>query len=540
MAETPTVDDIYDSCNAVDNGELKDYSVFIAGTKSADVKVKKLSAQMIVRYWQKLDEQRKNAFSSLTSLLVDPDPETRKAVIREMSHLVKMGLLVEETANVLSELLQLTDRNDETTMVHDLLMRFLKSYPKEVLSAVFKNILASKEEPYRICLLKFVNAHINEISPSLFTNELKKMIEDQYREILRDVTAAEFDLIFDTMKSMECYKGVKGRLTLYNMVVEQIDTSQPLIVSDVQRCDQVLYFAEKTQALLSVCSLIFMKYLFMNEIKIVYKVNCHSTNLIKFLISSIRDFRKSFPGLRNRYLRTVADLMPFSEVLDESSIIQMFVEFMTLIPSMPSENGDINDSKGNGNEKDPEHELKLSELEALGIAVCTALKANGEVFQNIRTNNFQTDLEQGAVENWLKRMLYLARLLQQYIAGAKNDLKKVNEASSPDRDKNKQKSFENSLKKAENILKLAKDLVHTKPTFTPVQPSWKESTLKMAKKHKLNDNNNHSTLTHPEKKGRPVPDVYVPPSGKYSSTFAGKSVGRTNRSGNVRGRRGRY
>lgn len=70
---------------------------------------------------------------------------------------------------------------------------------------------------------------------------------------------------------------------------------------------------------------------------------------------------------------------------------------------MPSENGDINDSKGNGNEKDPEHELKLSELEALGIAVCTALKANGEVFQNIRTNNFQTDLEQGAVENWLKR-----------------------------------------------------------------------------------------------------------------------------------------
>lgn len=87
------------------------------------------------------------------------------------------------------------------------------------------------------------------------------------------------------------------------------------------------------------------------------------------------------------------------------------------------------------------------------------------------------------------RMLYLARLLQQYIAGAKNDLKKVNEASSPDRDKNKQKSFENSLKKAENILKLAKDLVHTKPTFTPVQPSWKESTLKMAKYVKITDGN---------------------------------------------------
>lgn len=56
--------------------------------------------------------------------------QTRKAVIREMSHLVKIGLLVEETSHVLSELLQLTDRNDETTMVNDLLVRFLKSYPK--------------------------------------------------------------------------------------------------------------------------------------------------------------------------------------------------------------------------------------------------------------------------------------------------------------------------------------------------------------------------------------------------------------------------
>ena len=47
-----------------------------------------------------------------------------------MTHLVKVGELVEETANVLSQLLQLTGRPDETSMIEELLARFLKSHPK--------------------------------------------------------------------------------------------------------------------------------------------------------------------------------------------------------------------------------------------------------------------------------------------------------------------------------------------------------------------------------------------------------------------------
>ena len=37
-------------------------------------------------------------------------------------------------------------------------------------------------------------------------------------------------MIFDTLKSMDHYKSVKGRLALYKMVIEQIDIDQPLLV----------------------------------------------------------------------------------------------------------------------------------------------------------------------------------------------------------------------------------------------------------------------------------------------------------------------
>lgn len=73
---------------------------------------------------------------------------------------------------------------------------------------------------------------------------------------------------------------------------------------------------------------------------------------------------------------------------------------------MPSENGDSVEIKLGNNEKGPEHELKLNELEALGIAVCTAFKSNKEVFHKIRSNSFDLQLEQSAVENWLKRYVY--------------------------------------------------------------------------------------------------------------------------------------
>uniref|UniRef100_A0A0M3HFB1 CID domain-containing protein n=1 Tax=Ascaris lumbricoides TaxID=6252 RepID=A0A0M3HFB1_ASCLU len=157
---SPTLDDIYDACGRLDeaSGEKKadDYALFIDGAKSIDAKVKKLSAQMIVRYWKNFTEQRNLAFYSLVSILEDRDPEgtivsacrfgeitqmpgdrakelqTRKAVIRELSQLVKTGQLVDKFADVLSQMLQQTDDAQEMSMLTNTLAQFLKSYPKGV------------------------------------------------------------------------------------------------------------------------------------------------------------------------------------------------------------------------------------------------------------------------------------------------------------------------------------------------------------------------------------------------------------------------
>ncbi|VDM47715.1 unnamed protein product [Toxocara canis] len=253
-----------------------DYALFIDGAKSGDAKVKKLSAQMIVRYWKNFTEQRNLAFYSLVSILEDRDPETRKAVIRELSQLVKTGELVDKIADVLSQMLQQTDDPQEMSMLTNTLAQFLKSYPRDVLSAVFVNIIKSEDESVRIRLLKFINEHLRDVPSRLTTADLKSLIEDQFREacpfvlfclfiyfyltemahfaannevhrfiltghrcpyefyvlqIMKDVTAAEFDLIFDVMRAMEPYQSVQGRIVLYKMVVEHIGIDRPFPVS---------------------------------------------------------------------------------------------------------------------------------------------------------------------------------------------------------------------------------------------------------------------------------------------------------------------
>lgn len=45
------------------------------------------------------------------------------------------------------------------------------------------------------------------------------------------MTALEFDLIFDVLRSLETYKSVKGRITLFKIVIDQIGLDQPFPVS---------------------------------------------------------------------------------------------------------------------------------------------------------------------------------------------------------------------------------------------------------------------------------------------------------------------
>ncbi|VDN43683.1 unnamed protein product [Gongylonema pulchrum] len=83
-----TIDEVYDACERLDRSNQKntmDYKIFIAGTRSDEAKVKKLCAQMIVRYWQHFTDLRNMAFYSLVSLLEDRDPEVSRHWLGEFS-----------------------------------------------------------------------------------------------------------------------------------------------------------------------------------------------------------------------------------------------------------------------------------------------------------------------------------------------------------------------------------------------------------------------------------------------------------------------
>lgn len=75
--------------------------------------------------------------------------------------------------------------------------------------------------------------------------------------------------------------------------------------------------------------------------------------------------------------------------------------------------------------------------------------------------------------NELSRIVYLARLLQQYIVSASTELQNIRKLPPSRRDRKVLEFRQNSLKMAENTLQLAKVFAHKLPSFEiTVQPSW--------------------------------------------------------------------
>lgn len=481
MMSSATIDDIYDACERLDKAQVKDaedYKVFISGTKGNDEKVKKLCAHMIIRYWQDFTDLRNVAFYSLVSLLEDRDPDIRKAVIREVPHLVKSGELVDKIADVLSQMLQQTDELQEITMLTNVLVQFLKSRPRDVLSAVFLNVVKSEEESVRLRLLKFIQMHIRDIPVHLMDEDLMLFIEHHIREVLKDITAVEFDLIFNFMRSLEFFRTSRGGAILYKIVVDQMHIDEPFPVNDSQRLDQLVHFIERAELL---------------------SIHCRSTELVNFMISKgIPVIEEVEPSLRVRFLRALVALAPFSDSLERGDLMILTYYFLKLIPPLPSELSD----KGVG-ELNPslEQELRLSELETVSLAFALFCRVDKTAFDYAVEHSKDS-------ANWRKRIIYLGRLCQKYIASANSELQKMYKLSPAEQNKDKLTFQQNSIKMAENILKLAVIFIRQPPSFAFVMsPSWKTGNRKRDCEpgHKSD-----------EKRKRPLPGFYVPPGGKYS------------------------
>uniref|UniRef100_A0A8R1XXH3 Uncharacterized protein n=1 Tax=Onchocerca volvulus TaxID=6282 RepID=A0A8R1XXH3_ONCVO len=499
-----TIDDVYDACERLDKAKIKDaedYKVFIAGTKGNDGKVKKLCAHMIIRYWQDFTDLRNVAFYSLVSLLEDRDPDIRKAVIREVPHLVKSGELVDKIADVLSQMLQQTDELQEIAMLTNVLVQFLKSHPKDVLSAIFVNVVKSEEESVRLRLLKFIQLHVRDIPIHLMNEDLMLSIEHHIREVLKDITAVEFDLIFNFMRSLEFFRTAKGRMILYKIVVDQMQIDEPFPANDPQRFDQILYFVERARLLLSVRSM-----------------NCRSTELVNFMISKgIPVLEEVDAALRIRFLRALVELAPFSKSLERSDLIILSDYFSKLIPPLPSEcsNADVGDVNSS-----LEQELRLSELETTSLAFVSFCRTDKTAF------DFALEHSKDSA-NWRKRIIYLGRLLQHYIISANSELQKMRKLEPSKRDKNQLSFQQNSLKMAENTLHLTKMLAHKSPSFAfVITPSWKAENRKR---------DHESEVKVEQKRKRPLPHFYVPPGGKYSGMLS--RGGRKNSAGGLFSRR---
>ncbi|VDM40702.1 unnamed protein product [Toxocara canis] len=242
------------------------------------------------------------------------------------------------------------------------------------------------------------------------------------------------------------------------------------------------------------------------------EANCRSTDLLDFLVSKgFASLDEISGSLRNRLLRAVVQLTPFAGALDESRVIIIFEYLLALIPPLPSEQLDPEGFE----DKEIESQLKLSELEAVGLAVYTLFKANKNIFTSLQEQKERHS-------NWPKRVLYLAGLLQKYVTSANGELKKLRDLPLLRRDKEKIDFLENELKMADNVYRISKDLVHSKPTFSlTLVPSWKKTVLLTAATASAKRKMTSVADESKEKKEKLSENYYVPPGGKYSGSMTG-------------------
>lgn len=88
-------------------------------------------------------------------------------MIREMSHLVKAGQLVDKIADVLSQMLQQTDESQEITLLTNALAECLKCHPKgdEFFLFTFTRI-------FTVVLRKYISVQFAFMAFHLYFNKI--------------------------------------------------------------------------------------------------------------------------------------------------------------------------------------------------------------------------------------------------------------------------------------------------------------------------------------------------------------------------------
>lgn len=496
MAATMTVEKLYEICETLDpipdktTEEAKTIFESILEGSKGDVNARRLTAQLIVRFFTKFPGSREKVLDTIFGLCEDDDITIRKSVIKDLPTLCKEdGPHVSKIIDVLVQLLQAEDQQ-ENHLVQTALNSVFQSYAKIVLTTLFEHILGAEEELLRERAVKYLAARLKTANAFVLTRDLEDLVVAESKKVLLDVTGDEFVIFVGILSSLPHLQTVTGRQQLLDIVTEQADLDKPFDPQDPDRLDQIIQCVRQAIPLFS--------------------RNVPSTRYTSYLLDQVLPVLPQIKaegdadGYRLEVLRLTSELTPNSGDLENGEKhMEMIVKMLNLLlPLPPSEEGAV------APKEEEEPQLQFSQIEALVWTLHQLGKKLNGFFQG---DNNQTDL----VKDFRKRLQYVARVIQVYS-------KKLREVLSGKpredllKDENKLKVI--AFKTTNNIQSLVKDLLHIPPIYKAViHPSWKapEKPADPSNLKRESSETNGADARAKRFHKDPV-TVYTPPTGKFS------------------------
>ncbi|KAH6795663.1 hypothetical protein C2S51_036649 [Perilla frutescens var. frutescens] len=231
----------------------KDYEGIIAAANGS-VKAKQLAAQMIPKFFKFFPELAEQALDQHLYLCEDEELGVRVQAIRGLplfckdtpEHLAKI-------VDILGQLLIAGD-NVERDAVHKAIMSLLRQDVKTSLTALFKHIGSTDDrnaedlnawESIREKVLCFIRDKVFPLKEELLKpkDEMERHITNLVKQNLQDVTAAEFKLFIDFLKSLTLFgknAPVERIQELVEIIEGQADLDAQFNVSDSDHIDRFI------------------------------------------------------------------------------------------------------------------------------------------------------------------------------------------------------------------------------------------------------------------------------------------------------------
>ncbi|XP_057524226.1 apoptosis inhibitor 5-like protein API5 [Amaranthus tricolor] len=213
---------------------VMDYERIIKAAKGS-TKSKQLAAQLIPRFFKFFPDLSSSAVDAHLDLCEEEDLGVRVQAIRGLPLFCKdTPEYVSKIVDILAQLL-MAEENVERDAVQKALMSLLRQDVKASLSALFKHVESIDEttdENIREKVLAFIRDKVFPVKAELLKpqEQMERHITDLIKKSLRDVTAAEFNMFIDFLKSLNLF----GDGAAHARVRELIETIESQADLDAQ------------------------------------------------------------------------------------------------------------------------------------------------------------------------------------------------------------------------------------------------------------------------------------------------------------------